>query len=74
MGTLKVRTDEAVETALRALAEGDGKPLGGRRHAILHTYRDMLLDQAAADADRLRDDPDDRAEMAAIQRFMGVAG
>ncbi|MEU7748340.1 hypothetical protein [Nonomuraea sp. NPDC049158] len=32
----------------------------------------MLLEQAAADAARLRDDPDDQAEMLAIQRFMGV--
>ncbi|MEV4076787.1 hypothetical protein ACGFJC_50805 [Nonomuraea fuscirosea] len=74
MGTLKVRTDAAVETALRALAKATGSRSAAVRHAILHTYRDMLLDQAAADADRLRDDPDDQAEVAVIQRFMGVAG
>ena len=44
------------------------------RYALLHTYKEKLIAQARADAERLSDDPDDRAEMLAIQRFMGVAG
>ncbi|MEV0230870.1 MULTISPECIES: hypothetical protein [unclassified Nonomuraea] len=73
MGTLNVRTDEAMETALRALAGEKGTRSEAVRYAILHTYKEMLLEQAAADAERLRNDPVDQAEMLAIERFMGVA-
>lgn len=72
MGTLNVRTDEAMETALRALAGETRSRSEAVRYAVLHTYKEMLIEQAAADADRLRNDPDDQAEMLAIQRFMGV--
>ena len=47
-----------------------------RRHhraGDLGTIEQMLLEQAKADTDRLRADPDDQTEMLAIQRFMGVA-
>jgi Arc/MetJ-type ribon-helix-helix transcriptional regulator len=73
MGTLNVRTDDAMETALRALAGDRRSRSEAVRYAILRTYKEMLLEQAEADADRLRNDPDDQAEMLAIQRFMGVA-
>jgi len=73
MGTLNVRTDEAMETALRALATGDRSRSEAVRYALLHTYREQLMAEAKADADRLANDTDDQAEMLAIQRFMGVA-
>jgi hypothetical protein len=73
MATLTVRTDDAMETALRALAGKSGSRSEAVRHAVLHTYKEMLLKQAEADSERLANDQDDQAEMLAIQRFMGVA-
>jgi hypothetical protein len=73
MGTLNVRTDEAMETALRALAAEKGSRSDAVRYAVLHAYRELVLERARADSERLAADPEDRAEMLAIQRFMGVA-
>ncbi|MFI6505619.1 hypothetical protein [Nonomuraea typhae] len=73
MRTLTVRTDEAVEIALRTLTGGKRSRSEAVRHAIMRAYEELLLEQAREDAERLRSDPDDRAEMLAIQRFMGVA-
>ena len=33
----------------------------------------ISIEQARADAERLADDPDDQAEILAIQRYMGTA-
>lgn len=73
MATLNVRTDEAMETALRALAGEHRTRSEAVRYALLRTYRETLIEQAQHDADRLASDPDDQAELLAIQRFMGVA-
>ncbi|WP_405880775.1 hypothetical protein OG762_20615 [Streptomyces sp. NBC_01136] len=73
MGTLNVRTDDAMETAIRTLAEEFGSRTEAVRYALLRTYKERLIEQAKADAERLAADPDDQAEMLAIQRFMGVA-
>jgi Arc/MetJ-type ribon-helix-helix transcriptional regulator len=73
MATLNVRTDELLETALRELAAEHGSRSDAVRYAVLHTYRESLLKRARDDAERLAADPDDQAEMLAIQRFMGVA-
>jgi hypothetical protein len=72
MGSLNVRTDEAMETALEALASGHRTRSEAVRYAVLHTYKELLLQQAKADSERLAADPGDQAEMLAIQRFMGV--
>lgn len=72
MATLNVRTDEAMETALKALTGEHRTRSEAVRYALLRTYRELLLEQAEADAERLKQDPDDQAEMLAIQRFMGV--
>jgi Arc/MetJ-type ribon-helix-helix transcriptional regulator len=73
MGNLNVRTDEAMETAIRALA-GEGRSRSEVvRYALLRTYKETLIEQAQQDAERLARDPDDQAEMLAIQRFMGIA-
>ncbi len=61
-----------METALRALTGEHRTRSEAVRYALLRTYKELLLEQAAADAERLDNDPDDRAEMLAIQRFMGV--
>lgn len=73
MGTLNVRTDDAMETAIRALAAEYGSRSEAVRYALLRTYKEKLIEQAQADSDRLANAPDDQAEMLAIQRFMGVA-
>lgn len=73
MSTLNVRTDEAMETALRDLAAQHGSRTEAVRYALLRTYRESLVERAKADAERLAEDPDDRAEILAIQRYMGVA-
>lgn len=73
MGTLNVRTDDAMETAIRALADEYGSRTEAVRYALLRAYKEKLIERAKADAERLAADPDDRAEMLAIQRFMGVA-
>ncbi|MGI8306915.1 hypothetical protein [Saccharopolyspora sp. ASAGF58] len=72
MGTLNVRTDEAMETALKALTGDTRSRSEAVRYALLRTYKEILLEQAEKDAERLKEDPDDQAEMLAIQRFMGV--
>jgi Arc/MetJ-type ribon-helix-helix transcriptional regulator len=62
-----------METAIRALG-GEGRTRSEVvRYALLRTYRETLIEQARQDAERLSRDPDDQAEMLAIQRFMGVA-
>jgi Arc/MetJ-type ribon-helix-helix transcriptional regulator len=73
MSTLNVRTDEAMEHAIAALTEKGRTRTEAVRYALLRTYREELIEQAKADAERLAADPDDRAEMLAIQRYMGVA-
>ncbi|AHH22344.1 hypothetical protein NONO_c75890 [Nocardia nova SH22a] len=73
MGALNVRTDDAMEKALSALTEEGRTRSEAVRYALLHTYKELLLQQATADAERLENDTADRAEMLAIQRFMGVA-
>jgi len=72
MSTVTVRTDSATETALAELAAKHGSRSDAVRYAVLRAYRETLLEQARADAERLSGDADDQAEMLAIQRFMGV--
>ncbi|MFI1920159.1 hypothetical protein [Nocardia sp. NPDC020380] len=72
MAVLNVRTDEAMETAIEALAARHGNRTEVVRYALLKAYKDELLRQAEADAERLAADKDDQAEMLAIQRYMGV--
>jgi len=73
MSTLNVRTDESMEAALQALTSKHGSRTEAVRYAVLHTYRETLIEQAREDAERLANDPDDLAEILAIQRYMGVS-
>ncbi len=70
---LNVRTDEAMDQAIAALTSSGRTKTEAVRYALLRTYREELIDQAKADAERLEADADDRAEMLAIQRYMGIA-
>ncbi|SDL35262.1 hypothetical protein SAMN05216298_3568 [Glycomyces sambucus] len=75
MGTLFIRTDAAMDQAIAALTAAGRTKTEAVRYALLETYRRRsLVELASADADRLLDDPEDRAEMLAIQRYMGVLG
>ena len=71
MPRLAVRTEEAMERALAALTVGGRTRTEAVRHALLRTCREELTDRVKTDADQLADD---RAEMPAIQRYMGIAG
>ncbi|WP_429422432.1 hypothetical protein [Nocardia sp. GAS34] len=74
MGTLNVRTDDAMEAALVELTAARHTTRSEAvRYALLQTYKQLLLQRADGDAQRLADDADDQAEMLAIQRFMGIA-
>jgi hypothetical protein len=73
MSMLNVRTDEAMDQAIAALTSSGRTKTEAVRYALLRTYREELVDQAKADAERLEADADDRAEMLAIQRYMGIA-
>jgi hypothetical protein len=70
---LNVRTDEAMDQAIAALTSSGRSKTEAVRYALLRTYREELVDQAKADAERLEADADDRAEILAIQRYMGIA-
>lgn len=70
---LNVRTDEAMDQAIAALTSSGRSKTEAVRYALLRTYREELIDQAKADAERLEADADDRAEILAIQRYMGIA-
>jgi hypothetical protein len=72
MSTLNVRTDAAMDKAIAALTADGRTKTEAVRYALLHTYRDELIKQAREDAERLADDPDDRAEMLSIQRYLGL--
>lgn len=62
-----------METALRELTEKYGSRTDAVRYALLRTYKETLIEQARADAERLAHDAEDQAEILAIQRYMGAA-
>ena len=73
MGTLSIRTDAAMDQAIAALTADGCTETEAIRSALLEAHqRRTRIEQARADADRLADDPEDRAELPAIQRFMGT--
>jgi hypothetical protein len=62
-----------MDQAIAALTSSGRSKTEAVRYALLRTYREELVDQAKADAERLEADADDRAEILAIQRYMGIA-
>lgn len=72
MSSLNVRTDAAMEAALRQLTEKHGSRTDAVRYALLRTYRETLIEQARSDAERLASDAEDQAECLSIQRYMGA--
>ena len=67
--TISFRPDERTTEELRVLARGR-KTSEVLREMIHKSYLEDLYARAAADAERLRNDPEDRAELAAIAQEM----
>jgi Arc/MetJ-type ribon-helix-helix transcriptional regulator len=61
MATITIRTDPAVDEALEALAGGDKTRSEAVREAILLAYRQQRHERLRAEAEALRDDPEDAA-------------
>jgi Arc/MetJ-type ribon-helix-helix transcriptional regulator len=59
VATITIRTDDAVDHALKALAGGHKSRSDAVREAILLAYRDLRHRQLRAEAEALRDDPED---------------
>lgn len=68
-----MRTDEAMEIALAKLTEDGRTRTEAVRHALLRVSGQQPFEQPALETQQSATEPDDRAEMLAIQRFMGVA-
>ncbi|MBK8464138.1 MAG: hypothetical protein IPL36_14325 [Nigerium sp.] len=61
MGTLTIRTDAAVERALDALTRDGASRSEAARNAILEAERAQRRARMRAEAEELRNDPDDVA-------------
>jgi predicted DNA-binding protein len=67
--TISFRPDERTTMELEALARG--RTTSAVLRELIHkSYLEDLYARAIADAERLRDDPEDRAELAAIAEEM----
>lgn len=71
MSQIVVRSDEETERALQHLVEMSGQSRSvAVREAIKSAEREMLLALASRQADELRENPEDLAEMAEVARDM----
>jgi Arc/MetJ-type ribon-helix-helix transcriptional regulator len=62
MATITIRTDKAVDEALEALTGADKSRSEAVREAILLAYSKLRHAQLRAEAEALRNDPDDVAD------------
>src|SRR5262245_2758285 len=67
VATLTIRTDEQTERALAELTEDGTDRSAAVRAAIMAAARHRRAKRLRAEARALADDPDDRAEMAAVR-------
>jgi Arc/MetJ-type ribon-helix-helix transcriptional regulator len=67
MASITFRTDPAVDQALRELTEGGVERSEAIRRAVIETANRHRLDRLRAQAEALASDPDDLAEMHAVQ-------
>ena len=67
---ISVRLDDESQRALRRLMERGLSQSEAIRRALIDTASSAWLEQARMDAERLADDPSDRAEIAAVRAFM----
>ena len=61
MATITIRTDNAVDEALDTLTAGGKSRSDAVREAILLAYRELRHARLRAEAEALRNDPDDMA-------------
>jgi hypothetical protein len=71
--TISFRADEQTMAELRELA-GNGNLSDAIRELIHAQYTSLLYAQAARDAERLRNDPDDLAEIKAVNEELDEIG
>ena len=67
---ISVRLDDESQRALRRLMERGLSQSEAIRRALIDTASSAWLEQARTDAERLANDPSDRAEIAAVRAFM----
>jgi len=67
---ISVRLDDESQRALRRLMERGLSQSEAIRRALIDTASSAWLEQARMDAERLANDPSDRAEVAAVRAFM----
>jgi Arc/MetJ-type ribon-helix-helix transcriptional regulator len=70
METITFRPDAEAERALNELTADGTSRSAAIRDALLTAYRQRRIERQRAEAARLANDPDDRAEMRAIQEEM----
>jgi Arc/MetJ-type ribon-helix-helix transcriptional regulator len=70
METITFRPDAEAERALNELTADGTSRSAAIRDALLTAYRQRRIKRQRAEAERLSNDPDDRAEMRAIQEEM----
>lgn len=67
---ISVRLDDESQRALRRLMERGLSQSEAIRRALIDASSSAWLEQARADAERIANDPSDRAEIAAVRSFM----
>ncbi|WP_120003732.1 hypothetical protein [Nesterenkonia muleiensis] len=70
MGVLQIRTDSSVEEALTELTREGRSRSEVTREALLAYQREQRRARLRAEAETLRNDPEDRAEMQQVMREM----
>ena len=66
---ISVRLDAEAQRALARLTRGGASQSQAIRQALIDAARTALLEQVRADAERVGNDPADRAEIAEISAF-----
>lgn len=71
MSTITFRTDPAVDAALDELSDGERRERSAIiRDAILQAAKAHRRERIRTESERLANDPDDAAEMVAVQKDM----
>ncbi|MGQ0845093.1 MAG: hypothetical protein ACT4QF_13265 [Sporichthyaceae bacterium] len=70
---ITIRPDEALLADIAILLDAGAKDrASANREAVRAAARNAVLRRAAEDAERLANDPDDRAEVAIVRGLFGV--
>jgi Arc/MetJ-type ribon-helix-helix transcriptional regulator len=69
--TISVKLDDESQRALRRLMNRGASQSKAIRRALIDSARLAWLEQARVDAERIANDPNDRAEIAAVRAFIG---